>query len=170
MGVSDTSCTARLVKTRKVVRELEYGTTRNVGSIVSILTHNFLARKDKIITDFYAHMKLYPGFPWEKQQTLFTSKLKINLSKKLVKYYIWSIVLYCAGNWTIRNLDQKYTENFEMWCWKTMAKVSLNDHVRNEVLRKVKEERNVLQTEKRKKVNWTVYIFNRNCLLKHVIE
>ena len=63
------------------------------------------------------------------------------------------------------------TENFEMWCWRRMARVICTDHVRNEeVLRKVKEERNVLQTIKRKKANWIGHIFNRNCLLKHVIE
>jgi hypothetical protein len=52
-----------------------------------------------------------------------------------------------------------------------MAKVSWTDHVRKEeALRKVKEGRNVLQTIKRKKANWIVHSFNRNCLLKHVIE
>ena len=38
-----------------------------------------------------------------------------------------------------------------------MANVSWADRVRNEeVLRKVKEEKNVLQTIKRKKANWLV--------------
>jgi hypothetical protein len=52
-----------------------------------------------------------------------------------------------------------------------MARVSWTNHVRNaEVLRKGKEERNVLQTIKRKMAKWIGHIFNRNCLLKHVIE
>ena len=52
-----------------------------------------------------------------------------------------------------------------------MAKVIWTDHVRNEeVLRKDKKERNVLQTIKRKKANSIGHIFNRNCLLKRVIE
>jgi hypothetical protein len=43
--------------------------------------------------------------------------------------------------------------------------------VRNEeVLHKVKEERNILHTIKRRKANWIGHILRRNCLLKRVIE
>jgi hypothetical protein len=41
--------------------------------------------------------------------------------------------------------------------------------VRNEVLRGVKEERNILQT-KRRKANWIGHFSRTNCLLKGVIE
>jgi hypothetical protein len=42
--------------------------------------------------------------------------------------------------------------------------------VRNEeVLHRVKEERNILHTIKRRKGNWVGHILRRNCLLKHVI-
>jgi hypothetical protein len=43
--------------------------------------------------------------------------------------------------------------------------------VRNEeVLHRVKEERNILHTIKRREANWIGHILRRNCLLKHVIE
>jgi hypothetical protein len=43
--------------------------------------------------------------------------------------------------------------------------------VRNEeVLHRVKEERNIVHTIKRRKANWIGDILRRNCLLKHVIE
>jgi hypothetical protein len=45
-----------------------------------------------------------------KTKTLFTSKLDLNLRKKLVKCYIWSIVLYGAETWTLRKVDQRYLE------------------------------------------------------------
>jgi hypothetical protein len=51
-------------------------------------------------------------------------------------------------------IDQKYLESFEMWCWRRMEKISWTDRVRNEVLYRVKEERNILHTIKRRKVNW----------------
>jgi hypothetical protein len=35
-------------------------------------------------------------------------------------------------------------ESFEMWCWRGMEKISWTDGVRNEVLHRVKEERNIL--------------------------
>jgi hypothetical protein len=43
--------------------------------------------------------------------------------------------------------------------------------VRNEeVLQRIKDERNILQTIKTRKVNWIGHILRRNCLIKHVIE
>ena len=42
--------------------------------------------------------------------------------------------------------------------------------MRNAMLQRVKEERNILQTFKRRKTNWNGHILHRNCLLKHVIE
>jgi hypothetical protein len=49
--------------------------------------------------------------------------------------------------------------------------ISCTDPVRNEeVLHRVKEERNILHTIKRRKANWIGHILRRNCLLKHVIE
>jgi hypothetical protein len=43
--------------------------------------------------------------------------------------------------------------------------------VRNEeVLHRVKDERNIVHTIKRRKANWIGHILRRNCLLKLVIE
>ena len=39
-----------------------------------------------------------------------------------------------------------------------------------EVLHVVKEDRNILQTIKRRKANWIGHILSRNCLLKQIIE
>jgi hypothetical protein len=52
-----------------------------------------------------------------------------------------------------------------------MEKISWTDRVGNEeVLHRVKEERNIVRTIKRRKANWIGHILRRNCLLKHVIE
>jgi hypothetical protein len=52
-----------------------------------------------------------------------------------------------------------------------MEKISWTDRVRNEeVLHRVKEERNIVHTIKRRKAKWIGHILRRNCLLKHVIE
>jgi hypothetical protein len=92
---------------------------------------------------------------FNKKKNLFTSKLELNLRKKLVKCYIWSIALYGAETWTLRKIDQKYLESFEM-CWRRMEKISWTDRVRNEVLHRVKKERNILHTIKRRKVTGLV--------------
>jgi hypothetical protein len=107
---------------------------------------------------------------FNKKKPLFTSKLDLNLRNKVVTCYIWSIALYGAETWTLRKVDQKYLESFEMWCWRRMEKISWTDHVRNAVLHRVKEERNILHTIKRRKANCIGHILCRNCLLKHMIE
>jgi hypothetical protein len=49
---------------------------------------------------------------FNKKKTFCTSNLDLNLRKKLVKCYIWSIAFYGAENWTLRKVDQKYLEKF----------------------------------------------------------
>jgi hypothetical protein len=108
---------------------------------------------------------------FNKKKNLFTSKFDLNLRKKLVKCYIWSMALYGAESWTLRAVDQKHLESFEMWCWRRMEKLSWTDRVRNEeVLLRVSEQRNILHEIRKRKANWIGLILCRNCLLKEVIE
>jgi hypothetical protein len=52
-----------------------------------------------------------------------------------------------------------------------MEKISWTDHVRNEeVLVRVKEQRNILHEIRKRKANWIGHILRRNCLLQRVIE
>jgi len=52
-----------------------------------------------------------------------------------------------------------------------MEKISWTDHVRNEeVLLRVKEQRNILHEISKQKVNGIGHILRRNCLLQGVIE
>jgi hypothetical protein len=73
--------------------------------------------------------------------------------------------------WTLRQVDQKYINSFEMWCWRRMENISWMDRVRNdEVLLRIQEERNILHTLNISKTNRIGHIFRRNCNIKHVIE
>jgi hypothetical protein len=49
-----------------------------------------------------------------KNRALFTSTLDLKLRKKPVECYTWSIALYGAKTWTLRTVDQKHLESFEM--------------------------------------------------------
>jgi hypothetical protein len=73
--------------------------------------------------------------------------------------------------WTLRKVDQKYQESFEMWRWKSTKKISWTNRVRKEeVLQRVNEERNILHTIQRRKTNWIGHILRRNSLLQHIIK
>jgi hypothetical protein len=83
---------------------------------------------------------------------------------------MWSIALYGAENWTIRAVDQKHLESFEMWCSRRME-ITWTDHVRNEdVLLRVKEQRNIPREISKQKANWIGHILRRNCLLRGVLK
>jgi len=83
------------------------------------------------------------------KKTLFTSKLDFNSRKKLVKQYIWNITLYGATTRTLQKINQKYLRSFEMWCWRTKISWSVKNE---EVLHRIKQERNILHTIKRNKL------------------
>jgi hypothetical protein len=51
---------------------------------------------------------------FNKKRTIFTSTLDLELRKKLVKCYVWSIALYGAEIWTLRAVDQIHLESSKM--------------------------------------------------------
>jgi hypothetical protein len=51
-----------------------------------------------------------------------------------------------------------------------MEKISWTDHVRNEVLFRVNEQRNILHEIRKRKANWIGHILRRTRILKQVIK
>jgi hypothetical protein len=107
------------------------------------------------------------------RESLFTSILDVNIRKKLVKCYIWSIAMCGVETRTPRKADQKYLERTQMRCWRRIENISWTYRVRNEqILRKIKEGRNILRAKynKTRKAIWIGHTSRRNCLLKLLIE
>ena len=88
-----------------------------------------------------------------------------------MKSHVWSIALYGAETWALRNVHQVYVGGFEIRSWRRVEKITWTDRVRKgEIVRRVKEERNIQLSITRRKVNWIFHSLRRNCLLKHIIE
>jgi hypothetical protein len=97
--------------------------------------------------------------------------MDLELRRKLVKCYILNVDVYDAETWTLRAVDQKLLESFEMWCWRRLEKINWTENVRNEeVLLRVKEQRNILHETSKRKANWIGHILRSNCLLQQVIK
>jgi hypothetical protein len=94
----------------------------------------------------------------------------LELRKKLVKCYIWSIGFYGAETWRLRTVDQKHLGSFEIWPRRRMENIRWTDRVRKEDVLRVKKQRNILHEISKRKANWIVHILLRNCLLQRVIE
>jgi len=80
--------------------------------------------------------------------------LYLKFRKKQAKCCVCGIALCGVKNWMLRREDKKYVECFEMWCWSRMEEIIWTDRVRNEeVLLRVKEQRNILEEISKRKAN-----------------
>jgi hypothetical protein len=71
----------------------------------------------------------------------------------------------------LRELEQKYLESFEVWCWRRMEKIKWSKKVTNEqVLEYIGEKRTLLNNILCRKANWIGHILRRNCRLHGSIE
>jgi hypothetical protein len=78
--------------------------------------------------------------------------------------------LYGAKTGTLRKVGEKFQERFEMWCWGRKYKISSTDRVKNEVLHRAKEDKDILHAIKGSTAICIGHILCRNCLLRHVVE
>ena len=61
---------------------------------------------------------------------------------------------YGTETWTLQKAYQEKMGSFDMWSWR-MEKISWTNCVKNEeVLHRVKEDKNVLHAIKQRKTNW----------------
>ena len=102
-----------------------------------------------------------------RKMSFLTCKLNIELKKKLVRCYVWNIALYSSEEtWTLRKLERKYLETFEMWCWGRMEKIKWSEKITNEqVLDRIGEKITLINNILCRKGNWIGHILRRNCLL-----
>jgi len=116
-------------------------------------------------------MQVYPFFPPPSPiLVVFTLNFSLYsvINKSSFPLSMFFSVLFHQIRFFLRYLT---LESFEMWCWRRMEKISWPDHVRNEdVLLRVKEQRNILHEICKRKANWIGHILHRNCLLQRVIE
>ena len=50
---------------------------------------------------------------------------------RLVKASVFPIVLYVAESWTMRKLERKMIDAFELWCWRHLLRVTWIDRKTN---------------------------------------
>src|SRR6218665_2563828 len=88
----------------------------------------------------------------------------------MVKTLISSATLYCAETWTLRKEDITRLEAFEMRIWRRMEKISWTEHISNEVLKLVEEDRSLLTIIRTRQRNWMGHIMTRDSLPREIIK
>ena len=89
---------------------------------------------------------------FNRKRSIFCGPLEKELRKRLVKCFVWSVVLYGAETWTLRLNEQKQLEAFEMWVWRRMERVKWTYKIKNVVVLKgVGEGRIMLELIRKRK-------------------
>ena len=71
---------------------------------------------------------------FNRKRSIFCGPLEKELRKRLVKCFVWSVVLYGAETWTLRRNEQKQLDAFEMWVWRRMECVKWTDKIKKSVV------------------------------------
>ena len=54
---------------------------------------------------------------FNRKRSIFCGPLEKELSKRLMKCFVWSAALYGVETWTLRQNEEKQLEAFEMWLY-----------------------------------------------------
>ena len=58
-------------------------------------------------------------------------EITLRANIRLVKALVFPIVLYGAVSWTMRKLERKMIDAFELWCWRRLLRVTWTDRNTN---------------------------------------
>ena len=106
-----------------------------------------------------------------RMRTLLSNmSLSIELRVRVLRCYVWSILLYGAETWTISAVMRNRIEAAEMWFYRRMLRISWVAHVTNEeVLRRVGKGRELMATVRERQLRFIGHVMREDDLEKIVI-
>ena len=103
----------------------------------------------------------------EKARAVFTKMkrvfcgrdLSLELKVRLMRCYVLSVLFYGVETWTMKKIDIKKIDAFEMWMYRRMLRISWTQKITNvEVMRRMHKEREVILTIKKRKLQYLGHI------------
>ena len=80
------------------------------------------------------------------EKVLQSRDIKLQLRIRVLKWHVWSTLLYGSETWTLTSDLMKQLEATEMWFLRRMLRISYKDKVTNEeVLRRAKVDRTLMK-------------------------
>ena len=84
---------------------------------------------------------------------------------RLLKYYVWSILLYGCEAWTISKRMQEKLEATEMWFLRRMLRISWNDKITNAaVLRRAGTGRHLMKNLLERQMKFLGHVMRKETL------
>ncbi|EFN75584.1 hypothetical protein EAI_05092, partial [Harpegnathos saltator] len=100
---------------------------------------------------------------FQKMKSLFCNNdLNLKIRQRMVKCYIWAILLYYTETWILKTAMINPLEAFEMWLHRSMLRILWTAMQTNErILSKAKVIRKLLITIKRRKLSYLCHVLRR---------
>lgn len=93
------------------------------------------------------------------KKVLCSHDLTLNLRMRMVRCYVFPVLLYGMEAWTLSDAMLKRLEAFEMWVYRRLLKISWVDRVRNtDVLARMNKDPEIIITIKRRKLEYFGHI------------
>lgn len=109
-----------------------------------------------------------------KMKQLFTNPhLNLQLRLRMIKCYVIPVLMYGLESWTINKISMKKLQSFEMWIFRRALRISWTKKIANEeVLRRVKRERELVNVIKARKLEYLGHIMRgeRYGILRLIME
>ena len=85
--------------------------------------------------------------------------LNLKVRQRMVKSYVWPILLYGVEAWTLKVTPMNRLEAFEMWVFRRMLRIPWAERVTNrDVLKRSNTQRELLNTVKCRKISYLGHI------------
>ena len=99
------------------------------------------------------------------ERVLKSTSIKIRIRLRILKSYVWSVLLYGSETWTITQQQKKQLEATEMWFYRRMLKIPWTAHMTNqEVLEKVGCQRELVKLITRRRLQFLGHIIRKDGL------
>ncbi len=97
--------------------------------------------------------------------------ISINTKARVLKCYVWSVLLYGSECWTINKEMEKRLEATEMWFLRKMLGVSWTAKESNEsIMKRMKWKRCLLNTIRYRQLKFIGHVIRKGCLEHQVLS
>lgn len=93
------------------------------------------------------------------QKVLCSLSLGINIRIRILRCYVFSVLLYGVESWSLTEAATRRVEAFEMWCYRRMLRVSYIYHTTNvTILERLGKDKEIVDTIKNRKMDYFGHI------------
>lgn len=89
--------------------------------------------------------------------------LTLNLKIRMLRCYVFSVLLYGVESWTVNETIINKLNAFELWCYRRILKVSWTQHITNEeIINRIGKKKEIVQTLKERKLQYLGHIMRHD--------